>query len=246
MKLIHISKIEGIIFCVTNLHIGSSKDTIEIGGLDNPIIKHPVTHEPYIPGSSLKGKMRSSIERSTSDPKDATDKLGVCICGKPTCSICVVFGSRNNGTADDLKKPRYGRDNQVIGYYKLPALGPTRLIVRDAPLTPDSRKSFETIIEQTDQDYAAIKYENVISRTTGRADHPRPTEFVPAGTEFSLNISLLIYDEDEGKGYVELVKSALRLVEDTYLGGLGSRGYGQVEFRNLTIDGEPFALRNNA
>ena len=230
MKLDHISKIEGIISCIGNLHIGgAAKDTIEIGGLDNPVIKHPITNEPYIPGSSLKGKMRCSVER-------AKGLENICICGDPSCPICVVFGSRNNGTAND-------KDN-----HRFPPLGPTRLIVRDAPLTKESRIKFKETIEQADKDYMGIKYENVISRTTGRAEHPRPIEFVPAGTEFELNMSLLVYklEEDDNaaiEDYKELVRKALRAVEDTYLGGMGSRGYGQVEFRKLNFDGDVFKLR---
>jgi len=46
---------------LTGLHIGTSKDEVEIGGLDNPVIKTP-SGEPYIPGSSLKGKMRMLME----------------------------------------------------------------------------------------------------------------------------------------------------------------------------------------
>jgi hypothetical protein len=82
-----------------------------------------------------------------------------------------------------------------------------------------SREKFERTIEQADQDYMGIKYENVISRSTGRAEHPRPIEFVPSGTEFILNISLLVYDDDADKNYLELIKKALCSVEDTYLGG---------------------------
>ena len=59
MKLVRIYTITGTIETVTGLHIGAGKDSIEIGGMDNPVIKHPHTGEHYIPGSSLKGKVRS-------------------------------------------------------------------------------------------------------------------------------------------------------------------------------------------
>lgn len=62
MKLAGYKTIEGTIEVVTGLHIGGSTAMIEIGGKDNPVIKHPLTKEPYIPGSSLKGKMRSLLE----------------------------------------------------------------------------------------------------------------------------------------------------------------------------------------
>ncbi|HLC14929.1 MAG TPA: RAMP superfamily CRISPR-associated protein [Thermodesulfovibrionia bacterium] len=64
MKLERVRTITGKIQVLTGLHIGASNANIEIGGLDNPIIKDPLprSNAPYIPGSSLKGKMRSLIE----------------------------------------------------------------------------------------------------------------------------------------------------------------------------------------
>ena len=46
---------------LTGLHIGGSTDTFDIGGADSTVIKNPLTHEPYIPGSSIKGKLRSLL-----------------------------------------------------------------------------------------------------------------------------------------------------------------------------------------
>jgi CRISPR-associated protein Csm3 len=54
--------ITGKIQCLTGLHIGGTEEGYEIGGMDNPVIKDKITGYPYIPGSSLKGKMRSMME----------------------------------------------------------------------------------------------------------------------------------------------------------------------------------------
>lgn len=235
MKLEEVRKITGEIHCISNLHIGGSSDIIEIGGLDNPVIKHPISNEPYIPGSSLKGKMRCSAERKKGLKE-------VCSCGNPKCPICVLFGCSKNGKADnpdDSDKNHKGE----LKFNKYPPLGPTRLIVRDAPLTQDSRDKIDQFVNTEDQDYMGVKHENVIKRETGLAEHPRPIEFVPAGTDFLLNISLLVYDIDPEKEYITYIKEALIAVEDTYLGGMGSRGYGQVEFRDMKLDGEDFTLR---
>jgi len=62
MKLTKISQIQGQIELVSGLHIGSGNTEMHIGGTDNPVIKNPVNNQPYIPGSSLKGKMRSLME----------------------------------------------------------------------------------------------------------------------------------------------------------------------------------------
>ena len=62
MKLINIKEIQGTITLKSGLHIGAGDTEIKIGGTDNPVVKHPHTDEPYIPGSSLKGKIRSLLE----------------------------------------------------------------------------------------------------------------------------------------------------------------------------------------
>lgn len=114
MKLSGIKKINGKIEVVTGLHIGASNENIEIGGLDNPVIKDPLpgSNAPYIPGSSLKGKLRSLYEikegRFSKDGKP-------CDCAK--CEVCAVFGtSAANRPAE---------------------LGPTRIVVRDARLSEE-------------------------------------------------------------------------------------------------------------
>ncbi len=55
--------ITGEIEAVTGLHIGGSGGALEIGGVDNPVIRNPLTNEPYIPGSTLRGKTRSLLDR---------------------------------------------------------------------------------------------------------------------------------------------------------------------------------------
>jgi CRISPR-associated protein Csm3 len=59
-KLIEIKELKGKIKLVSGLHIGAGNDEIHIGGIDNPVIKNH--DEPYIPGSSLKGKIRTLLE----------------------------------------------------------------------------------------------------------------------------------------------------------------------------------------
>ncbi len=46
----------------TGLHIGATNCALSIGGVDNAVIRNPIDNKPYIPGSSLKGKMRSLLE----------------------------------------------------------------------------------------------------------------------------------------------------------------------------------------
>lgn len=215
MKLTNIKKIIGEINCITNLHIGGSKDEMEIGGMDNPIIKHPINNEPYIPGSSLKGVMRCSMERL-----EGKDDSRACSCGR--CNVCRIFGSLNN------------RD-----------IGPTRLIVRDAMMTDECRQEYKQFVADQNMPYLGVKYENSIQRTTGKAEHPRPNEFVPSGTRFSMELVLQVYEvngKNDPETDLDFIKKALKLVSERYIGGYGSRGYGKIQFKNLKCDSTPFTL----
>ncbi|RLB27942.1 MAG: type III-A CRISPR-associated RAMP protein Csm3, partial [Deltaproteobacteria bacterium] len=65
MQLIDMRQIKGKILLKSGLHIGAGDTEMKIGGTDNTVIKHPHTLEPFIPGSSLKGKIRSLLELRT-------------------------------------------------------------------------------------------------------------------------------------------------------------------------------------
>jgi len=65
IRLLGFVKITGQIEAVTGLHIGGTADSIDKGGIDSPVIKNPVTNEPYLPGSSLRGRMRALLEAKT-------------------------------------------------------------------------------------------------------------------------------------------------------------------------------------
>lgn len=217
MKLIKTKLFRGIIHCGSGLHIGGSSEEIAIGNVDMTVIKHPVSGNPYIPGSSLKGKMRSSLERVKGF--DASGQP--CGCGSEDCQVCRVFGPHRNT-----------RHN----------LGPTRILVRDAGLTEEFKAQFAKNKAETGQIFLETKMENIINRAKGTAEHPRSMERVPEGTEFVLEIVLQIYDIDKEEQLVETVKSGLGWIEKTYLGKGGSRGSGKVSFRDLTLDGQPFVL----
>lgn len=216
MELKSIHKITGTILLQSGLHIGAGKDGVEIGGLDNPIIKNPLSNAPYIPGSSLKGKMRSLLEASLLATRPETRKFieedKPCQCAQRDCPVCTIFGvsgsASNGGNA-----------------------GPTRILVRDALLTPE----YDSLFRRGELPME-IKYENAINRCTGKAN-PRPLERVPAGVRFAFNIGFRVYGGD-GDELMEWVFRALRLVELDALGGSGSRGCGEVRFQDIAIDGK--------
>ncbi len=228
MQLKDYLTLRGTLRCVTGLRIGGSTETIEIGGLDNPVIKHPLTGLPYVPGSSLKGKMRSLLELRLGmiDPRPEVDgrrnrdygevhRPGGYGCEGETCPICRIFGS-NAGEGE---------------------LGPARLIVRDAYLTGEWEAKVEERLQEGDP-VTEIKYENTINRITAMAN-PRQMERVPAGVEFAFEIGYRVFDTGDGgetdRTLYEHMVEALQLVQADTLGSSGSRGYGKVAFEDLTL-----------
>ncbi len=212
MKLDYIHTICGQIRLLTGLHIGGSNDQIEIGGMDQPIIKNPFGGEPYIPGSSLKGKMRSLLEQVYRSDQIVENKGGPCKCGD--CKVCKIFGTSGETVSEEL--------------------GPTRIIVRDARLSKDWLKRFEE-----GEFPLEAKYENFINRIKGTAEHPRPLERVPAQAVFDFNISFKLFDTDVKDDLIQCVWKGLRLIEMDGLGGSVSRGSGQVKFENVHLDETP-------
>jgi CRISPR-associated protein Csm3 len=207
--------ITGTIHLLSGMRIGGSDDQLEIGGTDLTCIKHPVTKQPYIPGSSLKGKMRSELEMKLGK-FGGRDQNEPCGCASQTCLVCRLFGPHKNVRHE---------------------LGPSRIVIRDSSLTTGGETE--------------LKAENVIDRKTGTALHPRKFERVVSGSEFSLKVGIQVWDMDNscqyngqtgGSALVEFVKEGLRLVQRTGLGSGVSKGSGEIEFRDLKLDGRPFQL----
>lgn len=221
MKLKKYLKVEGNIECVTGLRIGGSKDDLEIGGNDNPIIRDPLTDLPYIPGSSLKGKMRSLLEYHDQEANINSGKP--CNCTK--CKVCRYFGS-------------LGDRNNKGGTL-------TKFLFRDCRLTEESINVLRDAQEEKGINYAEIKRENWIDRKTGKAGQGglRTQERVPAGVSFKFELSIRVFDEDNEEDMLEFLRTGLRLLEQDYLGGSGTRGYGQVRFVDLKLDGKEFPIR---
>lgn len=229
VKLVGKLKIACEIETKTGMHIGGLSGGLEIGGVDSPVIRDPVTKVPYIPGSSLKGKMRSLLEKSLNLPQNKrvhNSNIHECKESKDyeKCDVCKIFG-----TSGIENNERFGL--------------PTRLIVRDAMMTEDSRKKL--LEAQTDLPYTEVKFEATIDRITSAAT-PRQIERVPAGTTFDLEMIYNVFTfkddkiklEDEIKMFSRVIEG-LNLIQDDALGGSGSRGYGKVEFKDINIDWYP-------
>lgn len=202
--------IKGDLVCETGLHIGGANDAINIGGADSIIIRDSVSDLPFIPGSSLKGKLRSLLELNDKKSiQSVLEKKGKSSTDEDSIAV-KIFGI----SSDKKNNLKY----------------PTRLIVRDSFPTEESIKLWEKQEEVVRG--SELKWENTIDRITSRAN-PRSLERIPKGSSFIFEFIFSVYEEDENNlmGLFE----AMRLLEDNYLGGSGSRGYGKVKFANISI-----------
>jgi CRISPR-associated protein Csm3 len=197
-KLIKKIKVKASLEVITGLHIGNSSDNVEIGGVDNPVVRKTIDNVPYIPGSSLKGKIRSLLEQ--------------------------IAGSSQVGGNKEI--------NQLFGFANDNI--PSKIIFRDSYMSDESLNLLSNS-EFTDMPYTEIKFENTIERITGKAENPRQTERVPAGANFNVEIVINVFNTNEdGDKSLLLLQKGIKALENDYLGGSGSRGYGQVKFGELT------------
>ena len=202
-QLVKKIKINTSITLITGLHIGGNSENVEIGGIDNPVVKLASKGDvPYIPGSSLKGKMRCLLEQAAGAPKVGLDP-------KVNNLFGITESKANNTT------------NQ-----------PSKIIVRDAMLSDESKKMLLDC-DNLDMPYTENKFENVIDRVKGIAQHPRQTERVPAGAKFNAEFVINVWDDDDEQEMMALFEKGIRLLENDYLGGSGSRGYGQIKFGEM-------------
>ena len=223
MQLKHIHHITADLVLETGLHIGAGDSEIHIGGIDNSVVKHPVSGEPYIPGSSLKGKIRSLLEWKSGRVQE--NPLG-------KKEYEEASGASKEAVKHILQLFGISGDTQDETFQK--HIGHTRLAFWDCPLDPGyAAKQREDNLSWTE-----AKSENCINRISGTAEHPRQTERVPAGARFTFRLSLKTYDDDDDSLRHTLLQG-LKLLEWDSLGGSGSRGYGKIRFENLCIDGQP-------
>jgi CRISPR-associated protein Csm3 len=224
MKLTAIQKLTGVLELVSGLHIGSGNTEMHIGGTDNPVIKHPLTLEPYIPGSSIKGKIRSLLEW----------ELGVIGLteGKPLGfkDIGKLKGAEQDQAKDILRLFGGAPEGSSTSDALVREIGPTRLAFWDCPLD----KTWVGDMQNRNLLLTETKTENMIDRIKGVAEHPRNTERVPAGAKFDFSLTLRIHD---GESLLPTLWRGLKLLELTGLGGSGSRGYGKVRFARLELEG---------
>jgi len=228
LKLIGKLILEGQLHCETGLHIGAGKGSLEIGGSDNPVVKD-ASGRPYIPGSSLRGKIRSLLEQfsGAAVPSELVylsrrkgQEVRIHQSDRADDDICILFG-RNAGRMERVTGDAVESHNTT----------PARLAVFDAPLEVESITA--PMRENLDDELTEVKNENAIDRITSQAN-PRTIERVPAGARFKVRFVVDLLCDEDAPLFGQLVQG-LRLLEDDALGGGGSRGSGRVRFSNLKL-----------
>jgi CRISPR-associated protein Csm3 len=238
--------IAGKLETLTGLRIGAAGSALEIGGIDNPVVRDPITEKPYVPGSGLKGKLRSLVTKAYGLPLrrlvrqppeiwlhwcESRDEYMKCV-------VCPTFGQFPSGP----------------GQERFPFVTPTRLIVRDAHLLDElvvrgqegneERRRWSDV--ETDLPYTEVKVEVALDVVTA-ASNPRQMERVPPGALFDCELLFSVFGDDgelgigagEEKERLKTVLLAMRLLEDDYLGSSGTRGYGKVRFREISVRWRP-------
>src|SRR6266478_6206122 len=220
--------LSGELHCETGLHIGAGKGSLEIGGADNPVVKDAFGL-PYIPGSSLRGRIRSLLEHALglTSPAELVylskrkgQEVRIHQSDRPDDEICLLFG-RNPGRMDRVEGEALDTRRAT----------PARLTIYDAPL--DTASITPQMRENLDDEITEVKSENAIDRITSQSN-PRTLERVPAGARFRIRMVLDILCTEDAV-LPGLLIEGLRLLEDDALGGGGSRGSGRVRLSNLKL-----------
>ena len=207
-RLIKKIKYTAKIQLLSGMHIGGTNIALSIGGPDKFVVRNPIDQRPYIPGSSLKGKMRSLLELALGEyvhiPHGGSIKFGAS--NSPETHSGKLFGTAAGENAQ-----------------------PSRVIFRDAMMSPGQ----DEVLKNTDLYLTESKTEVAIDRITANAN-PRTNERVPMGVTFDFEAVLNIFDNDEEDVLKANFARAKALLEDDYIGGHGSRGYGHIKFIDWT------------
>lgn len=206
MKLKKLVIVSGTMTAVEGIHIGGNNEGTKVGGCDNPVIRNPLTGKPYIPGSSIKGVMRSTMEKI----EDKSRNGKPCGCGDPKCMVCKLFGAHMNMRANS---------------------GEPRLLIRDMEIDPD----FEQELLDSGANYSdiiEIKTSTMVDRSTNTAASGslRNVERVAAGTKFKCEFAFKVFEGDNEKAMMDAVKNVIGAIEVLGIGSKTTAGCGQVKF----------------
>jgi CRISPR-associated protein Csm3 len=258
--------ITSILKVETGLHIGGGGENLDIGGLDKPVIRDPLTKQPYLPGSSLKGKLRSILERLLNRPVNRSgggvgryesDDLAdgyteisndrfIRYEGARTCPISRVFGSTGGNKCWVPEALKNSEDLDIVDAKATPKqidnVPHIRIKGRNSParlIVRDCHLEEKSAKKLKRVDTGLYMTEWKFENSIDRitaAANPRQFERVPAGSEFTFEMVYTVEDVDQALADIKNLAIALAVLEDDALGGHGSRGYGKIRFEGFKIE----------
>ena len=199
-------EISGVIEVMTGLHIGGSSAFSAIGAVDSPVILDTRSNMPMIPGSSLKGKMRTLLAKKYNEvfariPDDDNECL------------LALFGSAKKGA---VRTSRVQFSDMFLS--NLDEL-------KRGGLTRATEIKFENSIART----SAVANPRQIERVVRGAKFP--VQIIYEVSEGAGNADKAAILQD-----MKILKDGFKLLEYDYLGGSGSRGYGRVKFEEFGVE----------
>ena len=199
----------GTILLKSGTRIGGSDDVLQIGGTDLTCIKDPVTGAPYLPGSSIKGKMRSSLEKWLGK----TNGREPCGCARPDCPVCRLFGPHKNTQH---------------------SLGPTRIKVYDAHLTGSEAKIEQKTEAVIRRDTGAAEHPRTVERVAPGATFRLRIDIA----EYDLDKDFRYKKADGsdaagGEALIAVVDHGIDLLEKGGVGAGTGKGYGEIAIQDV-------------
>ncbi len=187
----------------TWLHIGGSDLGLKIGGIDSSVVKNPLTNEPYIPWSSIKWKMRASLEMIEWDYSKkywASEKI--------------------DNDSNIAKSFWMATTNLKIS---------SRLIFSDFEMTNEYKEEFKKLWAV---DFMEDKSENSVPRFLKWPANPRHIERVPAWVEFEWKIIITPVEWENWiteEELNEVLEKWVYYLNNFWLGWWVSRWNGRIE-----------------
>ena len=211
-KIIIASKLK----VLTGLHIGGSSTFSAIGAVDSPVIRDPLTNKPIVPGSSLKGKMRTLLVRSF--------------------KVARSFPETN---LPDFKDDP-AEVKRLFGSVK-PSIIRSRLQFADAFVCNEEELADVGLTEVKWENYIqrnnAVANPRQIERVISGVRFAVSMTYEYADESVSVEKAKAELTED-----MKNIAKAMKLLQMDYLGGHGTRGSGRVSFEEIEL--QPFFCDN--
>lgn len=191
---------------LTGMHIGGTNEFAAIGAIDSPVVRDVITRLPIIPGSTLKGKMRTLLSRQYSDKY-----LLVKVENDPEI-VKRLFGS---SVDKDYRIARLQfTDSKLSNLNEIKEMGAERA----------TEVKFENVINRITAEANPRQIERVISGCKFNI-----SIMYNINPENQNNIEEIYED-------FKAIKDGFQLLEYDYIGGSGTRGYGKVKFNDINAE----------